>query len=213
MSSDVQFYTNPMSRGQIARWALHEAGASYEERLLEYGAPMHSEAYRSVNPMAKVPAIVHEGNVVTETAAICAYLARAFPGAELEPTTLSESAVFYRWLFFAAGPLEQAVVARSMKWDEGLDPSMEGMIGFGSFERVTRTLSDFLSGRAYVCGERFTAADIYVGAQVDWGLKFGTLPNTPALVAYAERLRARPAHQAAAAIDLRHIEDAKAGQA
>lgn len=199
------FYTNPMSRGQIARWALHEAGAEYDEVLLEYGRPMKRREYRTINPMGKVPTIVHEGNVVTEAAAICLYLAEAFPEADLGPHNLAEKADYYRWSFFGAGPVEQAIIAHSMKWDENLDARMSGRLGFGSYDLTVRTLADLLADRAYVCGDRFTAADIYLGAQVDWGLLFKTLPAEPEFEAYAARLRERPAYKAAKQVDAGHI--------
>lgn len=207
MSDKVAFYTNPMSRGQIARWALHEAGADYDEVLVSYGADMKSSDYLALNPMGKVPTIVHQGRVVTEAAAICLYLAEAFPEAQLKPHDLDGLAAYYRWTMFGAGPVEQAIIAHSMKWDEGLasDPMMQGRVGFGSYERTVETLAKAVSASTYLCGEQFTAADIYVGAQVDWGLAFGTLPERSEFAAYAERLRARKAYQSAKKIDGEHI--------
>ncbi|WP_033925514.1 glutathione S-transferase family protein [Sphingomonas sp. 35-24ZXX] len=196
--SSLIFYTNPMSRGQIARWALEEAGAAYEQRIVEYGPDMKGEAYRAVNPMGKVPAIVHDGRVVTECAAICAYLADAFPETGLAPLP-GERADYYRWMFFGAGPLEQAITNRSMGWEGPEDK--QAMLGYGHFDLVVDALAGWLDSRDYICGDRFTAADVYVGAQVDWGLMFGTLPDRPAFSAYAERLRARPAYIRAKAID------------
>lgn len=203
------FYTNPMSRGQIARWALEEAGATYEQRIVEYGPEMKGADYRAVNPMGKVPAIVHDGTVVTESAAICAYLAEAFPEAGLAPTA-QERGDYYRWMFFGAGPVEQAVTNRSMGWDAA--PDKQAMVGYGSFDLVVDTLAGWLESHDYICGDRFTAADIYVGAQVDWGLLFGTLPDRPAFSAYAARLRSRPAYIRAKAIDNDLIEAASAAQ-
>lgn len=205
MPAKIQFYTNPMSRGQIARWALHEAGAEYEEHILGFGAEMKGD-YRGINPMGKVPAIVHEGNVVTEAAAICLYLAEAYPEAGLQPTTLAEKAAYLRWSFFAAAPVEQAIIARSFKWDEGLDARAQGRVGFGNYDLVVDVLAGMLKDRDFVCGDRFTAADICVGSQVDWGMMFKTLPERAEFVAYSDRLRARPAYQAAKAVDAAHIE-------
>ncbi|MGQ7246079.1 glutathione S-transferase family protein [Halomonas sp. V046] len=203
--ASIDFYTHPMSRGQIARWALHETGADYDEHLIDYGPAMKSADYLALNPMGKVPTIVHDGAVITECAAICLYLAQAFPEADLLPRTAAERADYLRWSFFAAGPLEQAIVSQSMGWNAGGDSQLEGRLGFGSFERTVATLSAWFAGHDHVCGGRFTAADIYVGAQVDWGLQFGTIEETPALVAYAQRLRQRDAYQAAKAIDADHI--------
>lgn len=211
MAEKIQFYTNPMSRGQIARWALHEAGAGYDEHILGFGPEMKG-GYRTINPMGKVPAIVHGDTVVTEAAAICLYLAEAFPDAGLLPRTLAEKADYLRWTFFAAGPVEQVIIAHSFKWDQNLTPQERGRTGFGSYEEVVATLAGHLAGRAFVCGDRFTAADVYVGSQVEWGLVFKTLPERPEYLAYAARLRERPAYRAAKAIDAKLIEEMKAAQ-
>ena len=205
--SELIFYTNPMSRGQIARWMLEELGAPYEQRIVQYGPEMKGLDYRAINPMGKVPAIVHDGKVVTECAAICAYLAEAFPEAGLAPTA-EERADYYRWMFFGAGPLEQAIINHAMKWESPEDK--QAMLGYGSYELAVETLAGWLADRDYVCGDRFTAADVYVGAQVDWGQAFGTLPPHPVFAAYAERLRARPAYQRGKAIDNELIAKAKA---
>jgi glutathione S-transferase len=194
----IDFYTNPMSRGQIARWALHEAGADYEQHLLGYDGAMKTPEYLAINPMGKVPAIVHESKVVTECAAICAYLAEAFPDANLLPEP-NERADYFRWMFFAAGPVEAAITNHSMGFEP--TPEKEMMFGYGNYDRVVDVLESALTGRDYICGDRFTAADIYVGSHADWGVQFGSIPSKPAIVAYAERMRQRPAYQASKAID------------
>lgn len=194
----IKFYTNPMSRGQIARWMLEEVGAPYEQVLLDYGTGMKADSYLAVNPMGKVPAIVHDGSIVTECAAICAYLADAFPQAQLGPEPAAR-ADYYRWLFFAAGPVEAAVTARAF----GLEPPADKArsVGYGSYDAVVDALAWAVRGRPFVAGSRFTAADVYVGAQIDWGLQFGTLPARAEFTSYADGLRARPAYQRAKAID------------
>ena len=156
-----------------------------------------------------MPTLIHHAldgdRVITEAAAICAYLAEAQPSAELAPHD-SERADYFRWLFFAAGPVEQAVSARAMGFEPPADK--QGMIGFGSFERTIATLETlFADGRDWVCGDRFTMADVYVGSQVDWGLTFGTMPPQVAFVGYAERLQQRGAYKAAKAIDNALIAD------
>ncbi len=192
--ADFTFYTNPMSRGWIAWWALHEVGADYEPVIVDWAAK--SEAFLAANPMGKVPALVHHhgghDHVVTECAAICHYLAETHPDSGLQPSE-HEKADYFRWLFFAAGPVEQAVTAKSM----GFEPTAEqqAMAGFGSLERTVDALDGWLSQHAYICGDRFTMADVYVGAQVDWGLRFGSLPERVALLGYAERMRAREAYK------------------
>jgi len=198
--ADYTLFTNPMSRGQIARWALHEAGADYETELVDWSAK--PESLIAANPMGKVPTLVHHHadhiHVITEAAAICAYLAdTAAPDLAPRP---EERAAYYRWLFFAAGPLEQAIIAQSMGWE--VAPEKQGMLGFGTFALTVDTLAQLLAGRDYICGDRFTMADVYVGSQVDWGLAFKSLPEHDAFLAYAERLRLRDAYKSAKAIDM-----------
>lgn len=196
MAEAITLYTNPQSRGRIARWMLEEVGAPYEAVVLDFGPQMRAAAYRAVNPMAKVPAIRHGARVVTEAAAICAYLAEAFPAAGLMG---EDRASYYRWLFFAAGPLEQAVTAKAFGFQ--VPEGREGAVGFGSFERVMDTLEEALAGGGYVAGPAFSAADLYLGAQIGWGMMFGTIPARPTFAAYWARLKDRPARLRADAID------------
>ncbi len=197
--ADVTFYTNPMSRGQIARWMLEEVGADYEQVLLDYGGSMKAPDYLSINPMGKVPAIVHRGRIVTEGAAICAYLAEVYPDAGLAPRDDDERAAYYRWLFFGAGPVESAVTNKSLGWSP--DEKQQAMAGYGNYDLVVDVLDRQIAANAYVCGDRFTAADVYFGSQIVWGTQFGTLPRCDSFTAYAERLTARPAYRKAKAID------------
>ena len=200
----LTLYTNPQSRGAIARWMCEEvkeaAGIDYEAVVLDWGTTMKAADYLAINPMGKVPAIVHDGTVVTEAAAICAYLADAFPDAGLAPA-LGDPArgPYYRWMFFAAGPLEQAVVNRALGVTQ--DADRQRMVGYGSYDAAVGALENWLQAHDYVIGTRFTAADVYVGAAVSWGLLFGTLPKRAAFEAYAGRVSARPAARRAAAID------------
>lgn len=198
MADELIFYTNPMSRGQIVRWMLEEVGAPYEPRILNYGTTMKDTAYLAINPMGKVPAIVHDGRVVTECAAICAYLADAFPDAGLAPPAAAR-ADYYRWLFFTAGPVEQAITAKHF----GIEPDadQQRMAGFGSLDAALDALEGAVAGRAFVAGDRFSAADVYVGSQIDWGLQFGTVPSRPAFEAYVAPLRERAAYKRAKDID------------
>ena len=198
MADPVLLYTNPMSRGQIARWMLEEVGAPYEAVILDYAGGMKTADYRAINPMGKVPAIVHGGKVVTECAAICAYLADAFPAAGLAPAT-DDRADYYRWLFFAAGPVEAAVTNKAMGFV--LPEGRERSAGYGSLDDTLDTLETAVTGRSWICGGTFTAADVYVGAQIDWGLAFGTIPSRPAFEAYAATLRERDGYKRAKAID------------
>ncbi|MGY4398623.1 glutathione S-transferase [Sphingomonas sp. UYAg733] len=192
------FYTNPMSRGRIIRWMLEETGADYETVVLDFASTMKDDAYLAINPMGKVPAIVHNGHVVTEGAAICAYLADVFPDAGLAPPT-ADRADYYRWLFFAAGPTEQAVSNKAMGFTPTADQGRTA--GYGNFDLMVDVLEQAVSAHPYIAGDRFTAADVYVGSQVAWGLQFGTLPKRDAFDAYVARLVSREAYQRAGAKD------------
>ena len=195
---NVTFYTNPQSRGQIARWMLEEVGAEYRQEILEYGTTMKSEEYLKVNPMGKVPTIVHNDKIVTECAAICAYLADVFPEAGLAPD-VNDRAEYYRWLFFSAGPLEAAIVNRTL--EVTVKEEQEPMVGYGNYDRVLDVLSERLQSSPYIAGEQFTAADVYVGSHVLWGLHFGTMDKRDGFEEYAARLVERPAFKAAKQID------------
>ncbi len=194
----LKFYTNPMSRGQIAHWMLEEVGEPYEEIIVGYGPEMKSEAYLALNPMGKVPTLVHDERVVTECAAICAYLADAFPGARLAPAP-DARAEYYRWMFFAAGPVESAIMNRSMGWEP--EGEKQAMSGYGNYDLAMDTLEKAVSTHPYIAGENFTAADVYVGSQVGWGMEFGTVPDRPAFRSYWDRLVAREAYKKAKARD------------
>ena len=200
-NDEIVFYTHPMSRGRIVRWMLEEVGQPYRTEVMVHGGNMKSPEFLAVNPMGKVPTLVHRGVVVTEAAAICAYLADAFPAAGLAPALDDPLRGSYlRWLFFAAGPVEAAVSAKAM----GLlaPPEKAGIVGYGSFEQVAGTLESVVaSASPWLLGERFSAADVYFGSQVLWGQMFKTLPECEAFSRYAERLRGREAWQRAAALD------------
>jgi glutathione S-transferase len=199
--SDLVFYTNPMSRGRIVRWMLEEVGQPYETTVLRWETgDAKSPDYLAINPMGKVPAIVHDGVVVTECAAICAYLADAFPEAGLAPPVNSPlRGPYYRWLFFGAGPIEQAVAAKSMN----LEPTAEQsrMLGFGSVEDVLDAIEGAVKGRQFLVGDRFTAADLYLASHLSWGMNFGTIEKRPAFETYVEPHLQRPANLRAEEID------------
>ena len=200
MADELVFYTNPMSRGRIVRWMLEEVGHPYRTEVLDYGTTMKAPAYLAINPMGKVPAIRHGDTVVTECAAICAYLADAFPDAGLAPPPGDLlRGPYYRWLFFAAGPMEAAVTnkAFNMVVPEGRERS----IGYGTFADVMTTLEHAVSRGDYLAGEQFTAADVYVGSQIGFGLMFGTIEKHPAFERYWARISARPAALRAKQID------------
>jgi glutathione S-transferase len=206
--ADLIFYTNPQSRGRIVRWMLEEVGAPYETEVIPYDQ-LKDERYLAVNPMGKVPAIKHRGHVVTECAAICAYLADVFPEAGLGPRD-DEKADYYRWLFYAAGPVEAAVSNKAMGWEP--TPERERMFGYGNFDRVVSVLDELFSLRDYVCGDRFTAADVYVGSQIMFPMTFGMLPERDSFVRYRDRLHERAAYQRANEIDEKIIAETQPAQ-
>jgi glutathione S-transferase len=200
---EIVFYTNPMSRGRIARWMLEEIGQPYRTVVLDYGTTMKAADYLAINPMGKVPAVTHRGVTVTECAAVCTYLADAFPAAGLAPA-LDDPArgPYLRWMFFGAGPLEAAVTARSL----GLlaPPDKAAMAGYGSFDQVVEALETAVAGAGpWLLGDRFSALDVYLGSQIGWGLQFRSLPERDAFKAYAARLFQRPA-----AVRARELDDA-----
>ncbi len=198
--TDLVLYTNPQSRGRIVHWMMEELGEPYRTVWLDYGAPMKAADYLAVNPMGKVPALRHGDVVVTEAAAICTYLADRFPDKGLAPPSASPArAAYYRWLFFAAGPLEAAVTARALNLEA--PPDRQGMAGYGSFESVMDTLSVAVSGDGYVAGERFSAADVYVGSHVGWGLQFGSIEDRPEFRDYWARVSDRNTYRHATALD------------
>lgn len=197
--ADLVLYTNPMSRGRIARWMLEEIGAPYEREVVPYGPTgTRSEAFGRINPMGKLPALVHAGTVVTEAAAICAHLADAFPEAGLAPPP-AERGAYYRWLFFGAGCVEPALTARGTK-REPL-PENRATVGYGSVDDTIETLASAVSRGPYVAGPTFSAADVYVGSQIMFALRFALMAPRPEFERYVGPLAAREAYQRATALD------------
>jgi glutathione S-transferase len=196
----ITFYTNPMSRGRMVRWMLEEIGAPYETVLLDYRTTMKAPEYLAINPMGKVPAIRHGDTVITETAAIITYLADAFPDAGLAPAASDRARGEYlRWLFYTAGPLEQAMAFTGL----GIDVPVEkiGMTGCGNQTMVADTLDGFLAGRQFVLGDRFSAADVYLGSALGFATRFGSIPMRPAFGPYLAGVLSRPASVRASSID------------
>jgi glutathione S-transferase len=200
MTGELVFYTNPMSRGRIARWMLEEVGQPYRTEILSYETGLKSPEYLAINPMGKVPALVHGGVVVTETAAICAYLADAFPAAGLAPPPGDPlRGPYYRWMFYAAGPVDSAVANQVLKVT--VPPERERMMGYGTFKTVMDVLEALVTDRTYLVGDSFSAVDVYLGAQIGWGLSFGTMEKRPAFERYWAGVSARPAYQRASDLD------------
>jgi glutathione S-transferase len=206
MTEQLVLYTHPMSRGRIARWMLEEVGEPYSAKILEFAGSMKSPEYMALNPMGKVPALRHGDTTVTEAAAICAYLADVFPEAGLAPSPASrERGPYYRWLFFAAGPVEAANTNKAL--GVVVPTERARMVGYGSQERTLAALEDQLRRSEYIAGDRFTAADVYVGSHVGFGMAFGAIDKRPAFERYWALVGSRPA-----ALRAREIDDKLAAE-
>ena len=194
----LKFYTHPMSRACIARWMLEEVEADYDSIYMALGEKITDPDFLAINPMGKVPVVVHGDRVVTESAAICTYLADAFPEAELAPAPQARDS-YYRWLFFAAGCLEPAAINKHL--GVVVSPEQEGMVGYRTLEATLDTLQWQLERSEFVAGDAFTAADVYVGSQVSWGMEFGSVERRPVFSDYVEKISSRPAAIRAAKLD------------
>ena len=197
MTDTLTFYTHPMSRGRVARWMLEETGLPYTEVLLDFGTTMKAPDYLAINPMGKVPALRHGEVVVTENAAVCAYLADLVPEKGLAPPLGSPArGAYYRWLFFLAGPVEALFTATQI---DAVAPPMGA--GYGTEGDLLRTLELAVAGKQHLAGERFTAADLYMAAFLNFYMMTGVLEKRPAFEAFAALHMQRPAAIAASARD------------
>jgi len=194
MSDEVVFYYNPMSRARIVHWMLEEVGVPYRFEVVNLESQDQKKpGFLAVNPMGKVPAIVHRGTVVTECGAICAYLADAFPAARLAPPVDSPlRGTYYRWLFFGGTCVEAAVIDRMLSRPPASRP---GALGYGSYDDTVATLEKALTPGPYILGPQFSAADVYVGSQIGFGMMMKALEPRPAFKDYLDRLQERPAYK------------------
>ncbi|EON91786.1 glutathione S-transferase [Marinobacter lipolyticus SM19] len=198
--SELTFYTHPMSRGRVVRWILEEVGIPYSVETMEFGPDMKSQEYLAINPMGKVPAIKHGNTIVTEVAAICAYLADQFPEKELAPPPQSpERGAYYRWLFFMAGPFEMATSALAYGWK--IDCSNVQAVGCGRVEDSINTLEKVLGQTPYICGNQFTAADVLVSSYLWWEMMQKNIPTNEVFLEYVNRTESRPAAKRANKLD------------
>lgn len=195
MADKLTLYSNPMSRGRIAHWMMEEVGEPYEVVWLDYATTMKRPPYIDLNPMGKVPCLTHGDRIVTEYAAICAYMADAFPKAGLAP---KDRSAYYRWLFFGAGPLESAVIQKAIGYT--VPDDKRGVVGFRDLATTMDVLERWLAAHPYLAGDSFSAADVATGSQIGWGLRFGTIEARPAFTDYWARVSARPALARASAI-------------
>lgn len=190
MNSELVFYTNPQSRGNVVHWMLEEVGQPYRVEVKDYGTTMKAPDYLAINPMGKVPALKHGDTVVTETAAILCYLADKFPEAKLAPAPDARGA-YYRWIFFSSGCLEPAVSNHTVGWDPS--PEMQGRFGYGSYDAVMNVITDAVRGKRHLAAESFSAVDVYVASYLDFFMRFDVIEKRPEFTAYCEPLMSRPA--------------------
>lgn len=199
-NNDITFFTNPQSRGRIVRWMLEELKVPYTTSLLDFEVGVKSQPYLAINPMGKVPAITHGDTVVTEAAAICAYLADAFPEANLAPAPgTRERGTYYRWLFFAAGPIDAAVSNHAL--GIAIPKERESMMSYGNYDLAMNVLETAVAEGKYLLGDTFSAADVYVGSVVGLGMQFNIIPKRPVFERYWETVSTRPAAVAARKLD------------
>ncbi|MEO5667517.1 MAG: glutathione S-transferase family protein [Bdellovibrionota bacterium] len=210
MANTLQFYTNPMSRGRIAHWMLEEIGVPYETHLLNMKRGEHKSAeYLKINPMGKVPTLVHNGVVITEAAAICAYLADAFPQAKLAPATASpERGTYLRWFFFSSGPVEAALTDKT---NPRATEARASMLSYGTYADTLDTLEKALTPGPFVLGEQFTAVDLYIASQIGYGLMVKSLEARPVFLEYLQRCASRPGYERANA-KFKELEDTLAAK-
>lgn len=198
--STLTFYTNPQSRGRVVRWILEEIGQPYNVKIMNFGIDIKSADYLDINPMGKVPALVHDGSVITEVVAICTYLAEQFPQARLAPALNSaERASYYRWLFFAAGPLEMALTVKANKWEITKDSAVS--VGCGQIQDTLNALVQTLTKQDYLCGDQFTTADLVMSSYIGFHIMLNILEPTPVFTQYVERCKSREAAMRAEAMD------------
>ena len=201
MASDrsLTFYHSPQSRSVGALILLEELGADYELRPIDFGKKEQRQPpYLAVNPMGKVPAIVHDGALVTEQGAVFAYLADLHPEAGITPAIGDPlRGPYLRWLFFYGSSFEPAIVDRSLK----REPAPLATSPYGDYDTMLKTLFEQLGNGPYLLGDRFTAADVLWGTALRWTTMFKLVPETPVVKAYIERVTSRPAALRAAKKD------------
>lgn len=196
---EITLYSHERTRGDVVHWMLEELGVPYQLEKVEFGRYIKSPQYLSINPMGKVPALKHGDIIITETPAILTYLADTYADKKLIPASGSDQrAAFYRWMFFAAGPLEHATSSTFLGWEAPkrtpIGIPAKAFLGYGSLEIVLNALEKHLSENAYVCGNQFTAVDIYVSSQLTFGTQFTKAYQTrPVFDDYMQRTQGRPA--------------------
>jgi glutathione S-transferase len=196
----LTLYHAAPSRSSITRWMLEELGEPYDIHLLSLAkGENRAPDYLAVNPMGKVPALKHGDVVITEAAAICAYLADEFPKARLNiPTGDPRRGVYLKWMFFGPSCIEPAMMDRAFPRKE---EARRGALGYGDFDTTMDVVAKAVSAGTYLMGEQFTAADVVIGSGLRFGMMFKLLPERGEFTQYVARLATRPALQRADAAD------------
>lgn len=198
--NSITLYTNPQSRGRIARWMLEKIGVPYDVKVMEYGSDIKSPEYLKLNPMGKVPTLTFNDSVITEVVAICTFLAEQFPEKGLAPALDSSArGSYYRWLFFIAGPMEMATSAKAFGWEINDKTAMS--IGCGRIQDTLNTIEQTLAKQPYLCGDQFTTADLLMSSYLGWEMMMKVLEPTPVFSEYVERCHQREAAQLANQLD------------
>lgn len=188
----LTFYTNPQSRGRSVRWMLEECGASFDTVIMDYEGSLQSPEYLAINPMGKIPTLCYGDTVITEASAIILFLADLYPEKQLAPAVgTAERGEYYRWFCFMAGPMEAAVMEKV--WQLAPPPEARKSLGYGDFERVVRTVEQTLSGRDYLVGTHFTAADLYMSAFLSFCYRMQVWPESAVCRDYVNRIQQREA--------------------
>lgn len=198
MAANLTLYHASPSRSSVVLWMLEEAGEPYDVELISLSKGENMKAgYLAVNPMGKVPALVHNGVAITEAAAICTYLADEFPDNKLAvPPGTPRRGVYLKWLFFGPSCVEPAIVDRAAPRKEA---ARRGMLGYGDFDTTMNVVADAVNKATYLMGDQFTAADVVIGSGLRWGMLFKMIPERKEFVDYVARLTEREAFQRAAA--------------
>ena len=189
----LTFYTNPQSRGRSVRWMLEECGASFDTVLMDFDGSLQSPEYLAINPMGKIPTLRYGDTVITEAAAIIQFLADIFPEKQLAPTVgTAERGEYYRWFCFMVGPMEAAMMEKF--WKLSPPPEASKSLGYGDFERVVHTIEQALTGKSYLVGAQFTAADLYLCAFLQFSYRMQVWPESSVCRNYIQRIEQREAY-------------------
>ncbi|MEO0399617.1 MAG: glutathione S-transferase family protein [Pseudomonadota bacterium] len=203
--SEPILYHDPMSRGGTTLWMNEELRAPCKIELIDIQKGQQKRAsYLGVNPMGKVPTLVHGDVVVTEAAAICAYLADAFPGPGLSPPLNDRNrGIYYRWMFFAPSCVEPMMMDK-LSGNGTPEPASSG---YGKEEDVLAALRSAIDGKSFVLGDQFSAADVVLGSTIDFAIRFKGIKPEPVFTDYVSRLKERPAARRAEEINAGFIKD------